>query len=71
MNNLNTLDQLLVSSAQQYPGRIAVEETEGRSINYRELNKLSDQLRDRLVRLGVCPGDRVGIYLQKVDTALG
>lgn len=69
MNTLKTLDQLLASSTQQYPDRIAVEETEGGAITYRELNKLSDQLRDRLIELGVCPGDRVGIYLRKsIDT---
>lgn len=71
MNTLKTLDQLIVRSAQQYPDRTAVEETEGRAVTYRELNALSDQLRDRLVQLGVCPGDRVGIYLRKsVDTVV-
>lgn len=71
MNPLQTLDQLLVRSAQQYPDRIAVEETDGTAITYRELNTLSDQLRDSLIQLGVCPGDRVGIYLRKsVDTVV-
>jgi L-proline---[L-prolyl-carrier protein] ligase len=65
MNNQKTLDQLLVHSAQNYPDRIAVEETDGSSITYHDLNQLSDRLRDRLIHLGVRPGDRVGIYLRK------
>jgi len=65
MNNQNTLHHLLALSAQQYPNRAAVEETEDRAITYHDLNQLSDQLRDRLTQLGVRPGDRVGIYLRK------
>jgi amino acid adenylation domain-containing protein len=65
MNNQKTIDQLLVLSAQKYPDRIAVEETADGSITYRDLDQLSDRLRDRLTQLGVRPGDRVGIYLRK------
>ena len=65
MNNQKTLHQLLVLSAQKYPDRIAVEEIDGSAITYHDLNQLSDRLRDRLIHLGVCPGDRVGIYLRK------
>jgi L-proline---[L-prolyl-carrier protein] ligase len=65
MNNQKTLHQLLVLSAQKYPDRIAVEETDGAAITYHDLNQLSDRLRDRLIHLGVRPGDRVGIYLRK------
>jgi amino acid adenylation domain-containing protein len=65
MNYQNTLHELLVLSAQKYPDRIAVEETDDGAITYRDLNQLSDQLRDKLIRLGVCPGDRVGVYLRK------
>jgi amino acid adenylation domain-containing protein len=65
MNNQKTLDQLLVLSAQKYPSRIAVEETEEGTITYHDLNQLSDRLKDRLIHLGVCPGDRVGIQLRK------
>jgi len=65
MNNQKTLDQLLVLSAQKYPDRVAVEETEDGAITYHDLDQLSDRLRDRLTQLGVCPGDRVGIYLRK------
>jgi amino acid adenylation domain-containing protein len=65
MNNQKTLHQLLVLSAQKYPDRIAVEETDDGAITYHDLNQLSDRLRDRLIHLGVRPGDRVGIYLRK------
>jgi amino acid adenylation domain-containing protein len=65
MNNQNTLHQLLVRSAQKYPDRIAVEETDDGAISYQDLDQLSNQLRDRLTQLGVRPGDRVGIYLRK------
>jgi amino acid adenylation domain-containing protein len=65
MNNQKTLDQLLVLSTQKHPDRIAVEETDGGTVTYHELNQLSDRLRERLMQLGVCPGDRVGIYLRK------
>ena len=65
MNNQKTLHQLLALSAQKYPDRIAVEETDDGAITYHDLNQLSDRLRDRLIHLGVRPGDRVGIYLQK------
>ena len=65
MNNQKTIDQLLVLSAQKYPDRIAVEETDDGAITYRDLDQLSERLRDRLTQLGVRPGDRVGIYLRK------
>ena len=65
MNNQKALHQLLIQSAQKYPDRIAVEETDEGAITYHDLNQLSDQLRDRLIHLGVRPGDRVGVYLRK------
>lgn len=65
MKNQKTLYQLLNLSAQKHPARIAVEETAGGAITYHDLNQLSDRLCDRLINLGVRPGDRVGIYLRK------
>jgi amino acid adenylation domain-containing protein len=65
MNDQKALSQLLVVTAQSFPERLAVEETQGGSITYRDLDQLSDRLRDRLINLGVRPGDRVGIYLRK------
>ncbi len=65
VNNQMALHQLLVFSAERYPDRIAVEETDGDAITYRALDQLSDRLRDQLANLGVRPGDRVGIYMRK------
>lgn len=65
MNTQKTLHQLLAVSAQNYPDRIAVEETEDGAITYHDLNQLSDRLRDHLTQTGIRPGDRVGIYLHK------
>src|SRR5438552_16374614 len=59
------LHQLLDSSASRFADRIAVEESEAGSIHYGELMHLSDRVRDRLCRMGVEPGDRVGMCLRK------
>src|SRR5947207_15248906 len=59
------LHQLLDSSASRFADRIAVEESEAGSIHYGELMHLSDRVRDRLCRMGVKPGDRVGMCLRK------
>ena len=59
------LHQLLVLSAQKYPDRIAIEETEGGAITYQDLDQLSDRLGERLTNLGIRPGDRVGMYMRK------
>lgn len=64
------LFSILDDSVARHPDRIAVEEAVSAdpglgTITYRELARLSDQVRDRLARLGVRPGDRVGIYLRK------
>jgi amino acid adenylation domain-containing protein len=53
-------------AAARRPGHVAIEEPPGDAcIRYRELASLSDRVRDRLVRCGVRPGDRVGIYVRK------
>lgn len=59
------VQQFLVASARQFGERIAVEDPGIGSMTYRELDTLTDRLRDRLMRLGVRPGDRVGFYLRK------
>jgi amino acid adenylation domain-containing protein len=59
------LPQLLEASARRRPDHVAVEDPPAGSITYRELDALSDRVRDRLRALGVRPGDRVGIYLRK------
>ncbi|HSJ85791.1 MAG TPA: amino acid adenylation domain-containing protein [Anaerolineales bacterium] len=65
MATATALFQFLEHSAEIDPEGIAVIEPGQGSITYGELNALANQLRDRLYHLGVCPGDRVGIYLHK------
>jgi len=59
------LHQYLDASARDWPDNVAILEPGGGSITYRELGSLSDRLRDRLVLLGVRPGDRVGFWIRK------
>lgn len=59
------LFEFLEHSAGIDPDSTAVIEPGQGSITYGELNTLANQLRDRLYHLGVCRGDRVGIYLHK------
>ena len=64
-----TLQQYLDDAVARHGGRTAICEADGSTITYADLGALSDRLRDRLVALGVKPGDRVGIYLRKsIDT---
>jgi amino acid adenylation domain-containing protein len=64
------LHHLLELSAARFPNKTAVEESEGGSISYYELSRLSDRVRDRLANVGVKPGDRVGICLKKSADAV-
>jgi amino acid adenylation domain-containing protein len=59
------LQAYLRVAARARPDAIAIVEPARGSIRYRELDALSDRLRDRLIALGVRRGDRVGIYLRK------
>lgn len=59
------LHRYFIESASLHAGRVAVREVSGAAITYRDLDRLSDRLRDRLAGLGVVRGDRVGIYLHK------
>jgi amino acid adenylation domain-containing protein len=65
-----SLHQLLDLSASRFPDSIAVEEAESGCIRYGELASLSDRVRDRLLRLRVEPGDRVGICMRKSADAV-
>jgi amino acid adenylation domain-containing protein len=56
---------LLEASARRDPDHAAVGVPGGRRITYGELDALSNAMRDRLVHLGVGPGDRVGMRLHK------
>lgn len=63
------LHSYLEASAAAAPESIAVEEPGEVRIDYASLDALSDRVRDRLVALGVGPGDRVGMCLPKtIDT---
>jgi len=64
------LHQLLELSASRFPNKTAVEESEGGTICYGELARLSDRLRDRLRSLDVKPRDRVGLCLRKSTDAV-
>ncbi|TIL47712.1 amino acid adenylation domain-containing protein [Mesorhizobium sp.] len=65
------LHEYLEQSARRYPQTCAaVEASSGRQITYGELDALSDQVRDHLRRIGVRPGDRVGICLPKSIASL-
>jgi len=59
------LHQFLDRSAQISPHHTAIEEDERETITFHDLATLSNLLRDRLCQMGVCPGDRVGIYMRK------
>jgi len=59
------LHRYLDEAARQWPDSIAIREADGDSITYGELGGLSDRLRDRLIALGVRPGDRVGFWIRK------
>jgi len=69
------LHRYLGKAARRWPDNVAVEEAGGSSISYRELDLLSDRLRDRLVHMGVRRGDRLGFWIRKsidaVATILG
>ena len=65
---MRTLQEYLEQSAERRPTHTAVEEAGGdRALSYGQLAALSDDLRDRLVALGVGIGDRVGTYQPKSE----
>jgi amino acid adenylation domain-containing protein len=59
------LHRYFIDAAARFGGSVAVKEASGSSIGYADLDRLTDRLRDRLVRIGVKRGDRVGICLHK------
>lgn len=68
---VSTLHGYLEQSARRYREKCAaVEASSGRQITYGELDRLSSRVRDLLRRIGVRPGDRVGICLPKSIASL-
>ena len=65
-----TLHSALDRCARLQPDQIAVEDPQRATVTYSELARLSNQMRDRLWHLGVRPGDRVGIHLNKSIDAI-
>jgi amino acid adenylation domain-containing protein len=60
-----TLVELFAASAMVVPTHTAVEDLSHGAISYRDLDLLSNRLRDRLHHLGVGRSDRVGLCLPK------
>ena len=65
-----SLCQLFDYSAERFAKRVAIEECNGASIGYAELLRLSNRFCDRLRRLGIEVGDRVGICMPKSADAV-
>src|SRR5436309_11191634 len=63
------LHQLLTESVARCPDAEAVRLLND-AITYRELETRSNQLAHALIKSGVVPGDRIGIYLQKSPAAI-
>ncbi len=65
----NLLQQLLTEAAARRPQRPAVI-SDGCMLTYRQLDGLSNKLARGLLRLGVVPGDRVGVVAPKSAAAV-
>ena len=66
------LQEILENPVRSYPDKIAITDTTGETITYRNLNALSNQLKTDLAEYGVSSGDRVGICLHKsIDAVVG
>ena len=62
---MKTLAEILANSARIFKDNIAVEDLKGRHLTYEQIHKSSDRLTELLLRNGVLPGDRIGIYVHK------
>jgi amino acid adenylation domain-containing protein len=63
------LHEYFIRSVHDAPDRVAIVEPSVGRVTYRELDLISDRVRDRLSAMGVRRGDRVGISMRKsIDT---
>lgn len=62
---MKNLAHYLEASATDHPDRVAVVDSYGRTMNYRELDGLAARVAGFLVARGIHPGDRVGLILPK------
>lgn len=65
MSTSHTLIDWLQAAALERPDHVAVEDLPNGALTYRQLDALSDRVRDHLHALGVRAGDRVGVYARK------
>jgi amino acid adenylation domain-containing protein len=70
MNKGEVLHRALEQSAAEFGEKVAVRHPGVGAVSYSELDQLATRLRDRLVVMGVRPGDRVGIYMRKSIDAI-
>jgi len=63
------LCDLVIHSAQSMPEALAIKGPD-KCLTYKELDELSNRFARTLSRLGVCAGDRVGIWLDKSTSAV-
>ena len=64
------IHEYLTRSAARTPDAIAIDELDGRTLTYGELDRLTDRLADALRHAGVVRGDRVGFCLPKSADAI-
>jgi amino acid adenylation domain-containing protein len=67
---VSTLSDLLALSARRHPSRAAVVDPDGTRVSYAELDAQATRLAGHLRRVGVRPGDRVGIIVPKSARAV-
>jgi amino acid adenylation domain-containing protein len=69
MTSSHLLHSFFNAAAERFSDRVAIVESGEASVTYREMDELSDRVRDRLSALGIRTGDRVGIVMRKsIDT---
>jgi malonyl-CoA/methylmalonyl-CoA synthetase len=67
---MTNLYQLIHRRAQAAPRRVAIETAAGERLSYADLDERCARLAARLARLGVGPGDRVAVQVEKSVTNL-